>query len=199
MRWFRRTANSSGFVGDWEHRIGDLFNSGVDFRGRSVLDAGCNMGLVAYEIAKRGPRFIHGVDRRKDFIHVARMIFLGFSIESQFDRVDITRDRVLRSLLHSEYDVVIFLAVYPHIRRAHGVATAERTLRTLLSRCRQDFIIRLPQADLAEVETIFAAEGFAKTFTGDAMPTGVAHKNKWDSRFHAYHRAAASAAPPASD
>ena len=60
MRWFKKTVHKSGFVGDWNFRIGDLFKCGVEFRGRTVLDAGCNMGLLAYEIAKHEPKFIHG-------------------------------------------------------------------------------------------------------------------------------------------
>lgn len=190
MRWFKKAVLKSGFVGDWNHRIGDLFNCGVEFRGRTVLDAGCNMGLLAYEIAKHEPKFIQGIDHGKDYVRVARMIFLGVDIESRFDQVDMTRDRALTAVLLPDYDVVIFLAVYPHIRKARGVEAAERTLRTLLSRCREDFVIRVPQAELPEVEMILTDEGFAKTFTGNAMDTGVAHKNNWDSRFHVYRRSA---------
>jgi len=46
----------------WRQRIEDLDAYGIDYAGETVLDAGCNVGILAYEISKRGPAFIHALD-----------------------------------------------------------------------------------------------------------------------------------------
>ena len=54
---------NTSFTGDWAHRFQGLFDCGVVFSGKSILDAGCNVGIIAYEVAKLGPASIHGIDR----------------------------------------------------------------------------------------------------------------------------------------
>ena len=43
----------------WRQRLADLLACEVDYAGKTVLDAGCNVGILAYEITKLGPSFIH--------------------------------------------------------------------------------------------------------------------------------------------
>jgi 2-polyprenyl-3-methyl-5-hydroxy-6-metoxy-1,4-benzoquinol methylase len=64
-----------GYGGSWRDRLTDLFNCGFDFAGKTILDAGCGVGVIAYEISKRGPTFIHGVGAFPPAIAVARAIF----------------------------------------------------------------------------------------------------------------------------
>jgi hypothetical protein len=116
------------------------------------------------------------------------MIFLGVAIESRFDHVDMSRESALAGALLASYDVVLFLSVYQHIRNARGVQAAQRALRTLLSRCREDFVLRVPQVELPDVEAIILDEGFRKTFTGNII--GVPNHSRLDSRFHVYRRSA---------
>lgn len=40
----------------WRQRIEDLDACGVDYAGKTVVDAGRNVGILAYEISKRGVR-----------------------------------------------------------------------------------------------------------------------------------------------
>ena len=46
----------------WRQRIEDLDACAIDYAGKTVLDAGCNVGILAYEISKRGPAFVHALD-----------------------------------------------------------------------------------------------------------------------------------------
>ncbi len=46
----------------WRQRLKDLLACEVDYAGKTVLDAGCNVGILAYEITKLGPSFIHAID-----------------------------------------------------------------------------------------------------------------------------------------
>ena len=81
------------FTGEWSDRLNGLFSCGVDFAGRSILDLGCNMGIVAYEIAKHGPVSIHGVDQNRQHIQIARSIFQAVPVESRFDCMSIASRR----------------------------------------------------------------------------------------------------------
>jgi len=126
--------------GDWQTRNQALFELTVDYRGKTILDAGCNLGIVGYEISKQGPSFYHGLDIYAPALRVARAIFSGVSVEHQFDRVDLGDERELEAVLKPAYDVVIFLAVFGHIANKYGDGAAERTIRTLAGRCRSTFV-----------------------------------------------------------
>ena len=199
--WRKKKTPSRGFIGDWNHRIGDLFRCGIEFRDRTVLDAGCNMGILAYEIAKHEPKFIHGIDRSIGYIRTAQMIFLGVALDSQFDRLDMSRAKELTAALRPSYDIVLFLSVYQHLRNAYGVDLAQGTLRTLLARCHGHFVFRVPQAELAEADAVIIGEGFVKTFTGDVFDNGTAllKDRGVSSRFHVYRRQTTGSSSPAPD
>jgi SAM-dependent methyltransferase len=158
---------NASFTGDWAYRLDGLFDCGVDFRGKSILDAGCNVGIVAYEIAKLGPAFIHGIDYFPRHIATARSIFRGFgTIPHRFDVLDLTRTRKVRNVLAPSYDIIIFMAVWGHIYGAKGPAIAERVAVDLAARCACTFIARTkvrsgPLEPARLFAEIMVREGFA--------------------------------------
>jgi 2-polyprenyl-3-methyl-5-hydroxy-6-metoxy-1,4-benzoquinol methylase len=105
-----------------------------------VLDAGCNVGILAYEIAKRGPAFIHALDGSKEMLTAARLIFRAIATPHQLDLVDLADDRHLREVVRPSYDIVQLLAVYQHVERARGASLAQRMLATLAERCTETFV-----------------------------------------------------------
>jgi ribosomal protein L11 methylase PrmA len=126
--------------GDWQTRNRGLFELNVDYRGKSILDAGCNLGIVGYEISKQGPSFYHGLDIYPPALSVARAIFSGVPVEHRFDRVDLGNEKQIAAVLKPAYDIVIFLAVFGHIANKYGETAAASTLRALAARCRQSFV-----------------------------------------------------------
>ena len=44
-------------------------------RDASVLDLGCNRGLVGFEFANNGAQLVHGIDIYKEGIWTARQLF----------------------------------------------------------------------------------------------------------------------------
>ena len=52
--------------------IGDLV---IRARDASVLDIGCNRGLVGYELKQNGARLVHGCDIDDDCIGFCRRMF----------------------------------------------------------------------------------------------------------------------------
>jgi 2-polyprenyl-3-methyl-5-hydroxy-6-metoxy-1,4-benzoquinol methylase len=143
----------------WSQRIEDLDACGIDYSGKTVLDAGCNVGILAYEIAKRGPAFIHALDGSRQMLDAAKLIFRSVETPHRLDLVDLANDRRLREVLRPAYDVVQLLAVYQHVERVRGDRLARRMLATLAERCTETFVaasnpIYLP----AITETLMASE-----------------------------------------
>jgi SAM-dependent methyltransferase len=63
-----------------------------DFRGKTVLDIGCNLGLFSLLAAKRGASRVLGIDVTPEFIvksQYAKKVFLENAPESSRDRFDI--------------------------------------------------------------------------------------------------------------
>ena len=104
----------------WRQRTEDLFACEVDYAGKSVLDAGSNVGILAYEISKRGPAFLHLIDGSEPPLDAARLIFNAVETPHRLDLVDLTDAEQLEAVLAPTYDIVQLLAVYQHIHRASG-------------------------------------------------------------------------------
>ena len=142
----------------WLQRIEDLNACEVDYAGRTVLDAGCNVGILAYEISKRGPAFIHLLDGSREMLHAARLIFRAVETPHRLDLVDLANDRRLREVLRPAYDIVQLLAVYQHVARARGEQPARRMLATLAEHCTETFVAASNPAFLpATIETLAAS------------------------------------------
>jgi 2-polyprenyl-3-methyl-5-hydroxy-6-metoxy-1,4-benzoquinol methylase len=137
IRWRFRPA----FSGTWEDRLHGLFDCEVEFAGKRVLDAGCNMGVILYEVSKQRPAFIHGIDRYRRAITVAQRIFSAIKIPHRYDTVDFFNDQHFVALLEPSYDIVLLMAVWQHVYLADK-KKAELFLKRLAERCREALIFR---------------------------------------------------------
>lgn len=151
------------FTGKWEDRCNGLFDLGVDYAGKRILDLGSNMGIVAYEISKRGPAFIHGIEKSRHHNHVANMIFQGCSVESRFERVNIGKSK-FASALEPSYDIVLMLAVYHYLRGSFGLERAAEILETVATRT-QVMIVRTPPIFVDEISETLKRSGLLKEKT----------------------------------
>ena len=143
----------------WRQRIEDLDACGIDYSGKTVLDAGCNVGILAYEISKRGPAFIHALDGSRQMLDAAKLIFRSVDTPHRLDLVDLADDRRLREVLRPAYDIVQLLAVYQHVERASGDALARRMLATLAERCTATFVAASNPAYLPAIAETLTASG----------------------------------------
>jgi 2-polyprenyl-3-methyl-5-hydroxy-6-metoxy-1,4-benzoquinol methylase len=142
----------------WRQRLEDLLACEVDYAGKTVLDAGCNIGILAYEIAKLGPSFIHAIDGSRRVLDAARLIFRSVETPHRLDLVELADDRRLRAVLEPGYDVVQLLAVYQHVQSARGDDAAKRMLATLAERCKETFVVASNPAYLPSIiDTLFTA------------------------------------------
>ncbi len=153
------------FQGHWEDRIDGLFDMGVEFQAASVLDIGCNMGIVGYEVCKHGPVAYCGVEGSRVHAFVAEMIFKGVSTPSRIVWGNITKPSVRKKLFEQRYDVVLYLAVHQHIRKQVGQAVAADVLSDLFEHCTKTLVFRGP--DLEEVSEMAKRHGFVLGETGE--------------------------------
>lgn len=86
--------------------------------GASVLDIGCNRGLVGFEFFANGATLVHGVDNYEDGIKTARHLFCDLrNCESRFEVVDLTTPNALNVFGAQAYDISVMLATYHKLKR----------------------------------------------------------------------------------
>jgi hypothetical protein len=118
------------------------------------------MGVIAYEISKHGPSFIHGIDRERPHLAVAGYIFRGVGVPSKFDRIDLSNVSRFRRTLRDSYGAVLYLAVYHHLKRQHGMKTAAAVTQICAEVCSGDLIARTTKPERAEMLSVFRDCGF---------------------------------------
>ncbi len=126
--------------------IGDLL---FRARGVSVLDVGCNRGLVGFEFANNGARLVHGCDNFPDGIRTARELFADLrNVENRFEIVDLTLGPSSIAIFgDTKYDIVLLLATFHKLKRVMPVALLNELIRDLGSRTVQYFAWRSTARD----------------------------------------------------
>jgi SAM-dependent methyltransferase len=97
----------------------------VRARGATVLDIGCNRGLVGFEMANNGAVRVHGCDSYEFGIVTARELFADIrAVQTQFEVVDLSQGvSSLDPFGKRPYDIVLMLATYHKLKR---IMPAER-------------------------------------------------------------------------
>lgn len=100
-------------------RMDGMLELVIRAKGASVMDIGCNRGLVGFEMANNGARLVHGCDNFVEGIDTARQIFADLrNVESLFEVVDLTKGpAALKPFKQTRYDIVLMLATYHKLKR----------------------------------------------------------------------------------
>lgn len=86
--------------------------------GRSVMDIGCNRGMVAYEFYLNGAVNVYGCDNYAEGIEVARHVFADVrDCRGQFEVVDLTQGPRSLSPFVATFDITVMLATYHKLKR----------------------------------------------------------------------------------
>lgn len=106
-------------AGHHDIRMDGMTDLVVRARGASVLDVGCNRGLVGFEMANNGAVLVHGCDIYERGIMTATELFADLrAVQSRFEVVDLTKGPEALSPFGAErYDIVLLLATYHKLKR----------------------------------------------------------------------------------
>lgn len=113
------------FVGEraWQLRWTAIART-VDFSGKSVLELGCNMGLLSTFAMMAGARAALGVDHDAKIVDSAQLIAAALDVPAQFEHLDLTDAADWESKLGGR-DLVTALSV------VHWLPNADRVLKFL--------------------------------------------------------------------
>lgn len=106
-------------------------------RGASVLDIGCNRGMVGFEFYSNGATLVHGCDIYDKGIEAAREVFTDLrSVEFQFEVVDLVKGpSALRDAFGDRrYDIVLLLATYHKLKRVMPPALLTELVKAIGNR-----------------------------------------------------------------
>jgi hypothetical protein len=96
----------------------------VDFAGKSVIELGCNMGLLSTFATLHGARSATGVDGDPLIVDTARLVARALGSPAQFDVVDLIRDDDWEEQLQGA-DVAVAMSL------VHWLPDPDRVLRFL--------------------------------------------------------------------
>lgn len=126
-------------------RLDGIYDLVLRARGMSVLDVGCNRGMVGWELAQNGARLVHGCDNYEEGIKFARHLFCDDrgQKDSQFEVVDLTKGASSLNVFgDGGYDLILFLATYHKLRRVMDAELLSGLVKNLGSRTLKYFAWR---------------------------------------------------------
>lgn len=139
-------------------RLDGMLDIVLRAQNASVLDLGCNRGLVAFELANNGARLVHGCDSYEEGIFTARHLFVDLrSVENRFEVVDLTKPNALAVFGDARYDIVVMLATYHKIKRVMTPAALSELMKDVGRRTVKYFCWRATTEKFDENEAEMAA------------------------------------------
>jgi SAM-dependent methyltransferase len=141
-------------AGYHDQRLDGMLDIVVRARGASVMDIGCNRGLVGFELANNGARLIHGCDNFAEGIEVARHLFADLRyVNSQFEVVDLSKGSASLAPFHgASWDIVLMLATYHKLKRVMSPTALTELVQHLGKRCGNYFAWRATSEKFDENE-----------------------------------------------
>lgn len=139
-------------------RLDGMLDIVLRAKGASVLDVGCNRGMVGFEMANNGAKLVHGCDNFEDGIWTARQVFADIrSVESQHEVIDLTKGPHAFDVFGDRtYDIVLCIAVIHKLNRIMPPAKLSELIRYLGRHTREYFAWRATtekfQENQAEME-----------------------------------------------
>ncbi len=131
--------------------------------GKSILDIGSHRGIIDYELAKFGARTIHGFDLYAKGIEVSEELFADVETDAAFRVADISvgakafREE-FKDLLLPQYDIVLMLAVFQHLRRQMSGPDLKELMTYLTGICGSYFVLRAP--NFHQIDGFILEQGF---------------------------------------
>jgi tRNA (mo5U34)-methyltransferase len=102
------------FLGDYPSFKWRSFAHAIpqDLTGLTVLDVGCNAGFYSIQMKQRGAKRVVGIDHDEDYLAQARFATEVLGLDISFEQLSVYQVGELRE----QFDVVLFLGVFYHLR-----------------------------------------------------------------------------------
>lgn len=154
-------------VGWYNDKLDGLSDLLPRARGASVLDIGCNRGLVSLQFAIAGADLIHGCDIFEPGVQITREIFSEFPAASRFEVVDLTGgaqalQNAFGNSYRSKYDIVLMLAVYHRLKRVMARDDLTALVSHFAGRTGKYFAYRSVPEDVEELDAILKDAGLRR-------------------------------------
>jgi SAM-dependent methyltransferase len=102
----------------------DMLTKAIPINGQRILDIGCANGALDLELVRLGATVI-GIDQSEKSIRIARLAAMHLDLPMTFYLGD------AETIQEGTFDVVLFMAVWKHIRWRNGMDAANATLARL--------------------------------------------------------------------
>jgi ribosomal protein L11 methylase PrmA len=163
------TSRTAGYFNDRLDGAGDMLHRA---RGASILDIGCNRGMVAFQFAMAGASLVHGCDVYEEGLKTAREVFAEWPISSRFEYVDLIGgpsavSKAFGSEYRRHYDIVLYLAVHHKLKRVMEPAPLDALVRHLVERAGKWFLWRGILEQFDEVAAATDASGLVLVQTSN--------------------------------
>ncbi len=101
----------------WHVRWHIIKTCGVDFDGGSILEIGCNMGLLSTYLSHEfKPKKVVGIDHDLVVVNCAQMVARAFQVSPIFLNLNIDDTEVWQKQLGNDFDVVFLLSVFKYFK-----------------------------------------------------------------------------------
>lgn len=105
---------------DFKHRVERYKFNEIDFKGKTVIELGCNCGEFCREMARRGAKKIIGIDRYQEMIQIEKELnnYLGyFNIDLYAENLkcDDVADKIKKITGIDKFDIILFLSMDQHV------------------------------------------------------------------------------------
>ena len=103
-------------IRDMEHRY-EIMDFPKSFKGETVIDIGCNIGMICFDAKRRGAKRVVGVDYRPETIEVAKKLSLELEFDVEFYVFDVNEGlETLKSLIgEDQFDHTFALSIWGHV------------------------------------------------------------------------------------
>jgi SAM-dependent methyltransferase len=171
----------AGFHNDRVDGFSDLLSRASN---ATVLDIGCNRGLVALEFSANGATLVHGCDKFTDGVFAARQIFCDLETTARFEVVDLAQGyealkAAFGSTFRDRYDIVLFLDMWHHLKQQMPLDRLADLTRQLAKSAGSYFVVRTQH--FADMELLLKAERLALVHFSD-LPNATGPVQIWQRK-----------------
>jgi len=103
-------------IRNMEHRY-DIIGFPKSFNGETVIDIGCNIGMICFDAKRRGAKRVVGIDYKEETIDVAKKLAKELNLDVEFYTFDVNDGlEKLKSVIGDEkFDHVFALSIWGHV------------------------------------------------------------------------------------